>query len=135
MRFLFQFPGIAFFDLGGVRLMLSVPEQPEFDHPASVIYYKADDIQAAWDELTSRHVETVAPPHVIAKMPDHDLWMAFFHDPDRNVLALMCEVARPQHQRHGRLRRDPTGTFPTAPIGTAKNVYAPKSAIWAPLFA
>ena len=75
--------------------MLSVPEQSEFDHPATVIYYKVDDIRAAWNELTSRHVETVAPPHVIAKMPDHDLWMALFRDPDRNVLALMREVARP----------------------------------------
>ncbi len=31
-------------------------------------------------------------PHLIAKMPDHELWMAFFHDTEGNMLALMCEV-------------------------------------------
>ena len=34
LRFLFQAgPKMAFFDCGGVRLMLAVPEKPEFDHP------------------------------------------------------------------------------------------------------
>jgi methylmalonyl-CoA/ethylmalonyl-CoA epimerase len=28
----------------------------------------------------------------VAKMPDHELWMAFFRDPDGNLLALMSEV-------------------------------------------
>jgi hypothetical protein len=32
------------------------------------------------------------PPHFVAKMPGHDLWMAFLRDPDRNLLGLMCEV-------------------------------------------
>jgi methylmalonyl-CoA/ethylmalonyl-CoA epimerase len=31
-------------------------------------------------------------PHVSAKMPDHDLWMAFFSDPDDNTLAIMGDV-------------------------------------------
>jgi len=38
MRFLFQAGGLAFFDCGGVRLMLSVPEKPEYNHPASILY-------------------------------------------------------------------------------------------------
>jgi methylmalonyl-CoA/ethylmalonyl-CoA epimerase len=29
---------------------------------------------------------------MIAKMPDHELWMAFFRDPDKNLLALMSEL-------------------------------------------
>ena len=93
MRFLFQFPNLAFFDCGGVRLMLSIPEGAA---PAgnSVIYYKVDEIQQVADTLTSRGVAFEAKPHLIAKMPDHDLWMAFFRDPDRNLLALMCEVRR-----------------------------------------
>jgi len=37
-------------------------------------------------------VTVEAKPHLIAKMPDHDLWMAFFRDPDRNAFALMAEV-------------------------------------------
>ena len=74
--------------------MLAIPEKPEFDHPSSIFYFKVDDIQAVTDTLKSRGVEFETPPHLIAHMPDHDLWMAFFRDVDRNLLALMSEVPR-----------------------------------------
>jgi methylmalonyl-CoA/ethylmalonyl-CoA epimerase len=93
MRFLFQFPGLAFFDCGGVRLMLSNPDRPnEETISGSVIYFKVADIQVAAHALASRGVIFEQEPHLIARLPDHDLWMAFFRDPDRNLLALMCEV-------------------------------------------
>jgi methylmalonyl-CoA/ethylmalonyl-CoA epimerase len=93
LRFLFQAgPKMAFFDCAGLRLMLAVPEKPEFDHPGSVFYFKVDDIRQVADTLQSRGVAFEAPPHLIARMPDHDLWMAFFHDRDGNLLALMSEV-------------------------------------------
>ena len=92
MRFLFQFGNLAFFDCAGVRLLLDVPEKPEFNQHSSVIYYKVADIQAAYETLGSRGVSFEEKPHLIAKMPDHDLWMAFFRDPDQNMLALMSEV-------------------------------------------
>jgi methylmalonyl-CoA/ethylmalonyl-CoA epimerase len=95
LRFLFQAgPKMAFFDCGGVRLMLAVPERPEFDHPSSVFYFKVGDIQAAATTLESRGVRFEGPPHMIAAMPDHDLWMAFFRDVDGNLQALMSEVPR-----------------------------------------
>ena len=90
---LFQVPNMAFFDCGGIRLMLGPAEKPGQIF-SSVIYYKVDQIQQACEILSSRGVEFEAKPHLIAKMPDHDLWMAFFRDPDRNLLALMCEVPR-----------------------------------------
>ena len=94
MRFLFKAPpGLGFFDCAGVRLMLDAPikaAQPEAG--ASVIYYKVPDLEAAFETLTRRGVVFEAKPHLIAKMPDHELWMAFFRDPDRNLLALMSEV-------------------------------------------
>lgn len=93
MRLLFEVPKMAFFDCGGIRLMLGVPEKPEFDHPGSIIYYKVADIQAAAGHLTSRGVTFEAAPHLVAKMTDHDLWLGFFRDPDGNLLALMSEVA------------------------------------------
>ena len=89
VRFLFQLPNLAFFDCGGIRLMLTLPEGAAGN---SVIYYKVDNIQQAFDTLSSRGVPFEGKPHLIAKMPDHDLWMAFFRDPDRNLLAMMCEV-------------------------------------------
>ena len=91
MPLLFQVPNMAFFDCGGIRLMLGLAEKPG-EIFSSVIYYKVDQIQQAYEVLSSRGVEFEAKPHLIAKMPDHDLWMAFFRDPDRNLLALMCEM-------------------------------------------
>ncbi|HLN33333.1 MAG TPA: VOC family protein [Gemmataceae bacterium] len=92
MRFLFQVPKMAFFNCGGIRLMLGIPEEPKFDHPASIIYYKVADIQGAYETLSARGVTFLGKPHLVAKLPDHDLWMAFLEDVDKNVLALMSEV-------------------------------------------
>ena len=72
--------------------MLGLPDAPEFDHPASIIYYKVDNIQAGYGLLASRGVRFESAPHVVARLGDHDLWMAFFHDIDNNMLALMSEV-------------------------------------------
>jgi catechol 2,3-dioxygenase-like lactoylglutathione lyase family enzyme len=95
MPFLFQVPNLAFFQCGGVRLMFGRPEKPEFDHPASIIYYKVEDIDAAYTAFKSRGVDFIDQPHLIAKMPDHDLWMAFLHDSEGNTLGLMCEKRPP----------------------------------------
>ena len=100
LRFLFQAPpGLAFFDCGGVRLMLSVPEGPAQDRASSVIYYLVDDIQAAWAAVTARGARPASAgasePHLIAKLPDHDLWMAFVEDGEGNLLGLMSEVRPP----------------------------------------
>ena len=91
MKFLFAAPGLAFFDCGGVRLMLGPAEKPEHDHPGSVLYFKVDDIDVAYADLGSRGVPFIEKPHLIAKMPDHELWMAFFNDGEGNTLALMHE--------------------------------------------
>jgi methylmalonyl-CoA/ethylmalonyl-CoA epimerase len=92
MRFLFEVPQMAFFDCAGIRLMLGLPSAPAFDHPASIIYYRVDDIQAAHQALVARGVTFHEPPHVAARLPDSDLWLAFFRDTEKNVLALMSEV-------------------------------------------
>jgi predicted enzyme related to lactoylglutathione lyase len=92
MRFLFQAPpALAFFDCGGVRLMLGVAENEESNHPGSVLYFKVDDIQTAFSDLKDRGVSFRGEPHLIAKLPDHELWMAFFDDSEGNLLALMHE--------------------------------------------
>lgn len=92
MKFLFEVPRMAFFDCGGVRLMLGLADRPEFNHPASILYYKVDDIEEAHKVLVSRGVAFVAKPHVVAKMPDYVLWLAEFRDSEGNLLALMSEV-------------------------------------------
>ena len=93
LEFLFEAgPALAFLMCGDVRLMLTVPERAEFDHPSSTLYFRVDDLDAAYEELRSRGVPFDDAPHLIAKMPDHELWMAFFRDPDRNLHGLMSEI-------------------------------------------
>jgi methylmalonyl-CoA/ethylmalonyl-CoA epimerase len=85
-------PGLAFFDCGGVRLMLTRPEKPEFDHPSSILYFFVPDIRAAHASMKEKGVKFEDEPHLIAKMPDHELWMTFFRDSEGNLLGLMSEV-------------------------------------------
>jgi methylmalonyl-CoA/ethylmalonyl-CoA epimerase len=87
-------PGMAFFDCGGVRLMLSRPEKPEFDHPSSILYFAVPDIQAAHRRMKENGARFEDEPHLLARMPDHDLWMTFFRDSENNLMGLMSEVRR-----------------------------------------
>ena len=91
MKFLFDAGQLAFFQCGDVRLMLSTPEKPE-PRGGTILYYKVDDIHAMHAALTSRGVKFFQEPHLIARMPDHDLWMAFLKDTEGNTIGVMCEV-------------------------------------------
>jgi len=95
MTFLFQAPpNMAFFDCGGIRLMLGIADRPDLDHPASIIYYKVADIERVYETFKARGVEFIVKPHLVAPMPTYDLWLADFKDSEGNFLALMSEVAR-----------------------------------------
>jgi methylmalonyl-CoA/ethylmalonyl-CoA epimerase len=87
-------PGLAFFDCGGVRLMLSRADKPEFDHPSSILYFVVPDIQATYGKMKESGARFEDEPHLIAKMPAHDLWITSFWDSEGNLMALMSEVGR-----------------------------------------
>jgi len=92
MQFLFKAPpGLAFFNCGGVRLLLDVPAKQQKDQLASIIYYKVDNLPSAYEILQARGVVFEQAPEFVAQMPDHELWMAFLKDPDENLLGLMWE--------------------------------------------
>jgi len=91
---LFEVPHMAFFDCAGIRLMLGRASEPRFDHPGSILYYRVADIAAAHAALVARGVVFEQPPHRVARLETHDLWLAFFGDSEGNTLALMSEVAR-----------------------------------------
>jgi methylmalonyl-CoA/ethylmalonyl-CoA epimerase len=98
LRFLFAAgPSLAFLDLGNARLMLSAPEGTFTPGSGTVLYLRVADILASHAALRGREVSFVDEPHLVAPMPDHDLWMCFFRDPDGHTLALMCE--RPKGAR------------------------------------
>ena len=95
MKHLFSVPPkMAFFDCDGIRLMLAIPERPDLDHPSSILYFKVEDIEAAYDSLVKRGAHFEGKPILVAPMQTHDLWLAEFRDSENNVLALMCEKAK-----------------------------------------
>jgi len=92
MKHLFTVPPkMAFFDAGGIRLMLAIPERPNLDHPSSILYFKVSDIENAHKVLESRAVHFETKPMLVAPMATHDLWLAEFRDSENNILALLCE--------------------------------------------
>jgi methylmalonyl-CoA/ethylmalonyl-CoA epimerase len=92
--FLFEAPpNMALFQAGDVRLLLGVAEN-ETQNFSSIVYFRVEDINVAYETLEARHVEFTHEPRLIHRGQQTDLWLAFFHDPDGNTLALMSEVPR-----------------------------------------
>jgi predicted enzyme related to lactoylglutathione lyase len=88
---LFTFGNLAFFDCGGVRLMLSA--EPEGPPQANIIYFRVTDIAATHAALLDRGVRFLRPPHCIHRHADGtEEWMAFFADNEGRPLALMSQV-------------------------------------------
>jgi len=92
LKFLFQAPpGLAFFECGATRLMLSIPEKG-FEKHASTLYFRVPNIDRAFTILKERGVPFDDAPHVIHKQEGYELKMAFFRDPDSNIHAIMSET-------------------------------------------
>ena len=92
LQFLFAAgPKLAFFDCGGVRLMLTTAERPADDHAGSILYFFVSGIEATYAELKEKGVSFMDAPHLIARMPDHEFWLAAFTDSEGNTMALAEE--------------------------------------------
>jgi methylmalonyl-CoA/ethylmalonyl-CoA epimerase len=92
LRFLFApAPTLAFLTIGEVRLMLSAAEGAFVPGGSTLLYLRVADIDAEHRAITTRGATFIDTPHLVARMPDHELWMCFFKDPDDHTLALMCE--------------------------------------------
>jgi methylmalonyl-CoA/ethylmalonyl-CoA epimerase len=92
LRHLFSVNGqMAFFDCGA-RLMLGLPEAGQPPRGNSILYFQVGDIRAAHATLVSHGVKIVQAPHLVARMPDHELWLAFFEDSEGNTMSLMAEM-------------------------------------------
>jgi len=90
---LFTAGNMAFFDCGGVRLMLGPASAPELDHPSSILYFRVPNIEAAHRRLVEMGVKIEAPPRLITPMKTYDLWMVGFRDSEGNIMQLMSEVS------------------------------------------
>ena len=92
LNFLFQVPGqpMAFFECGGVRLYLGIPSDPRYK-ANSFLYYRVEDIDAAYERLKAKGVAFLNEPRLIHKTDESELWMTGFQDPDGNYAQIMCE--------------------------------------------
>lgn len=91
LKKLFAVPGMTFFDLNGIRLMLSRPTSDAFDKGNSILYFTVQGIEQTTKALQVKGVSFEREPFMVARMPDHELWLAFFRDPENNVMALAEE--------------------------------------------
>ncbi len=100
LELLFEVPsGMAMFNCGGVRLMLTTQQGKAEDHRTSVIYYRVDNINEATETLKSNGAEFIQEPQLVAKMVDHDLWIGFMRDPDENLVGIMAELPVDQNDK------------------------------------
>ncbi|MEV7647701.1 VOC family protein [Arthrobacter sp. NPDC089319] len=83
----FDPPGLVFFDLEGVRLLLEVGA------PAALLYLQVDSVRTQIEELRRRGTPVIAEPHVIFRHADDSLgpaetdeWLAFVRDSEGNLL-------------------------------------------------
>jgi methylmalonyl-CoA/ethylmalonyl-CoA epimerase len=93
MKFLFDAGTMAFFQCGDIRLMIGLAEKPVIPE-GTILYFRVEEIQSVCAALKEKGVEFVQEPLLVAKMPNHDLWLAFLKDPSGNTLGLMSEVTR-----------------------------------------
>ena len=96
LRFLFDAgPNLAFVAAGAVRIMLTTPQGHGAADHNSVLYFRVHDIAAGYDSVCERGARPDTGPELVARMPDHELWLAFVRDPDGNLVGLM-EERRPR---------------------------------------
>jgi len=84
----FEMNGLAFFDAGGVRLMLSKPSHEEFDHKNSILYFEVPDCAKAHVELKARGVKFDDEPHLVGKTDTFEVWISFCRDPEGNMIGI-----------------------------------------------
>ena len=86
-------PQMAFFDCGGVRLLVGVMPSGQPAQRGSAIYFQVPEIHAVFASLKDKGVAFNADPHVVHRTPTFEVWLAEFADPDGNQLASMGEIA------------------------------------------
>jgi len=90
---LFDAGDMSFYQCGDVRFLIGASDKPVATGGV-ILYFRVADINRACAELSARGVAIVQQPQRVARMPDHDLWLAVLNDPDGHPIELMCELPR-----------------------------------------
>jgi methylmalonyl-CoA/ethylmalonyl-CoA epimerase len=93
LKHLFDAGNMSFFQCGQVRLLIGASDKPVVTGGV-ILYFRVADINKACAALSARGVEIAQPPQLVARMPDHDLWLAVLKDPDGHPIELMSEMPR-----------------------------------------
>ncbi len=91
MHFLFEAGSMAFFQCGKIRFAIGASDKP-ISPSGSIVYFRVADIHSTHELLAAKGVDFIQQPHLVAKMADHDLWIAFLRDPDGNPVGLMSQA-------------------------------------------
>lgn len=92
MTHLFAAGQLAFFDCAGTRLMVDALPEAQ-GNGNSILYFTVNDIRGSVAALRGKGVVFEGEPHKIFTHPDGtEEWMAFFRDPERNMMAIMSQV-------------------------------------------
>jgi predicted enzyme related to lactoylglutathione lyase len=92
LQFLFDAgPNLAFLAAGSIRIMLTTPQGHGAPGQNSILYFKTTDITRTYEEMVARGATPERGPQMTARMPDHELWLAFLRDHDGNLVGLMEE--------------------------------------------
>ncbi len=92
LKFLFGAgPNLAFLAAGAVRIMLTTPQGAGEVGKNSILYFKVTDVVATHAAIIARGAVNEHAPRLVAKMPDHELWIGDVRDPDGNLVGLMEE--------------------------------------------
>jgi methylmalonyl-CoA/ethylmalonyl-CoA epimerase len=92
MKFLFDAGPMAFYRCGETRFMIGAGNEKTVVPGGTILYFTVDDLNAVHASLVAQDVYFLVEPHLVAKMPDHELWMAFLKDPDGYTIGLMSEI-------------------------------------------
>lgn len=84
-------PNLSFVSLGNVRLMITAPQGEGEAGRNSVLYLRTGAVAELYAAVVGRGAKPEREPGLVAKLPDHELWMAFVRDPEGNLVGLMEE--------------------------------------------
>jgi methylmalonyl-CoA/ethylmalonyl-CoA epimerase len=94
LQLLFHTDRLALLQCDSVRILLSLPEKEEFAQSSSVIYFQVEDLTKTYHDLKEKGVSFIDKPHIVGKMEQTEIWMAFFKDTEDHTHAFMSEVQK-----------------------------------------
>jgi len=91
LGFLMNGPNMAFFDCGGIRVYLDANPGPIEAGRNSMVYFRTGNLERAHAAFQQLGVTIHQGPHVIASLPDRDVWLMWIRDSEQNLLGVMEE--------------------------------------------